>query len=81
MAVKTLVCAKVTRSLGAGQRYLVTRKYQSDGRILQQVNPGVPSPTDWKVIGRVDDLDAEITLLRSQGWEIERRSIRRELFG
>ncbi len=71
-----LLRAYVTRRVGHGQRYLVTRAYMSDGTIQQRVNPGHPDDeaVPWETIGRYDDVVAERDRLRRDGWAVERRS-------
>ena len=70
--------AHVTRRIGHGERYVVTRAYLSDGTIQQRVNPGHPDDDDmpWETIGRYDDLVAERDRLRREGRAVERRSAR-----
>ncbi len=78
MIRRELLRAYVTRRVGHGQRYVVTRVYLSDGTIRQQVNPGHPDDEEdpWETVGRYDDLAAERDLLRREGWAIERPSAR-----
>lgn len=66
--------AYVTRRMGHGQRYVVTRAYMSDGTVRQRVNPGRPDEDDipWEPAGRYADLIAERERLRRGGWAIER---------
>lgn len=61
--------AEVTRVIGPGTRYLVTREYRADGTIREQVDPGRPDPEgDWRVIGREPDLAGAPDRLRRSGW-------------
>ena len=73
---RELLRAHMTRRVAHGARYVVTRKYLSDGTIEQHVNPGRPDDDDlpWERIGRYDDLAAERDRLRREGWSIERRA-------
>ena len=72
MLVRELLRAHVTRRIGHGARYVVTRAYLSDGTIQQRANPGVPDEEQlpWEKVGRYDDLAAERERLRREGWEI-----------
>jgi hypothetical protein len=72
MIGRELLRAYVTRRVGHGQRYLVTRAYLSDGTIRQRINPGRPDDDAiaWKRVGRYDDLAAERDRLRRGGWDI-----------
>ena len=72
MLPREVLRAYVTRRMGHGQRYVVTRTYWSDGTISQRVNPGRADDEDipWQRIGRYEDLLAERDRLRRQGWEI-----------
>jgi hypothetical protein len=72
MIGRELLRAYVTRRVGHGQRYLVTRAYLSDGTIRQRINPGRPDDDaiDWKRVGRYEDLGAERERLRRGGWDI-----------
>jgi hypothetical protein len=71
---RVVLAAHQTRSIGAGQRYLMEREWLADGRVMQRINEGLPDAFhEWKQIGRWRDLDAERAALRSQGWEIEPR--------
>lgn len=52
-----MVRAELTRSVGPGWAYLLTRVYLADGTILEQTNPGLLDlENDWKTVGREDDL-------------------------
>lgn len=74
LAMREVLRAHVTRRLGHGQRYVVTRSYMNDGSIRQRVNPGKPDEDviAWKRVGRYDDLAAERDRLRREGWQVER---------
>jgi hypothetical protein len=64
--------AEVTKTLAHGDRYLETRLFLADGRIMEQTNPGVPDlENDWREIGRFSDLRRSIRDLRKAGWRIE----------
>lgn len=63
--------AEMTRRLAHGDRYLETRLFLGDGRIMEQVNPGVPDlDDDWREVGRFTDLRSALSDLRRQGWTI-----------
>lgn len=68
MLRRELLRAYVTKRVGHGQRYLVTRAYLSDGTIEQRVNPGRADDDDvpWERMGRFDDLVAERDRLRRE---------------
>lgn len=69
-----LARAEVTRRIAHGDRYLVTRLFLADGRVMQQVNPGVADlDNDWQEIGRFDDLGLALAALRQEGWSISER--------
>jgi hypothetical protein len=65
--------AYVTKRLGHGERYLVTRAYLSDGTIEQRVNPGLADDDDvpWERFGRYEDVLAERDRLRREGWTVD----------
>lgn len=66
-----LARAEVTRRLAHGDRYLETRLFLVDGRVMEQVNAGVPDvENDWREVGRFTDLRAALGALRRDGWEI-----------
>ncbi len=65
--------AEMTRTVAHGERYLLTRLLLSDGRVLQQMNPGLPDlENDWQEVGRYSDLGAELAGLRRTGWAVRR---------
>lgn len=72
--LRELLRAYVTRRIGHGERYLVTRAYMSDGTIEQRVNPGHPDDDDlpWAPVGRYDDILAERDRLQREGWAVQR---------
>lgn len=68
-----LARAEMTRRLAHGDRYLETRLFLADGRVMEQVNPGVPDlENDWREVGRFTDLRSALRDLRRQGWAIDR---------
>jgi hypothetical protein len=70
---RVLARAEVTKTLAHGDRYLETRLFLADGRIMEQVNPGVADlENDWREVGRYDDLRSALRALRGQGWQIQR---------
>lgn len=63
--------AEITRRLAHGDRYLATRVFLADGRILEQVNPGLPDlENDWHEVGRFDQIEGALSELREEGWAI-----------
>lgn len=69
---RVLARAEVTRTLAHGDRYLETRVFLADGRVMEQVNTGVPDlENDWREIGRFKDLNASLRQLRRDGWQIQ----------
>jgi hypothetical protein len=61
--------AEITKSIGHGTAYLLTRLYLADGTILEQTNPGVPDlENDWKTIGTEPDLAGVAERLQRDGW-------------
>ena len=67
--------AEMTRSVGPGTAYLLTRLYLADGTILEQLNPGVPdADNDWKTIGIEADLPGAAARLRREGWAVSAES-------
>ncbi len=61
--------AELTKSVGPGTAYLLTRLYLADGTILEQTNPGLPDlENDWKTVGHEPDLPTAAARLRQQGW-------------
>lgn len=66
-----MVRAELTRSVGPGTAYLLTRLYLGDGTILEQTNPGrLDLENDWKIVGREGDLAGVAERLRQQGWAV-----------
>jgi hypothetical protein len=63
--------AELTKSLGPGAAYLLTRLYLADGTILEQTNPGLPDvENDWRPIGTERDLPGTAERLRNEGWTV-----------
>jgi hypothetical protein len=63
--------AEVTKVIGHGTSYLLTRLYLADGTILEQTNPGVPDlENDWQRIGTEVDLASAAERLRREGWVV-----------
>ena len=63
--------AELTKAIGHGTSYLLTRLYLADGTILEQTNPGVPDlEDDWRRIGTESDLTGAAERLRRQGWAV-----------
>jgi hypothetical protein len=61
--------AEITKSIGPGSAYLLTRLYLADGTILEQTNPGLTDlETGWTAIGRETDLASAAERLRREGW-------------
>ncbi len=61
--------AELTKSIGPGTAYLLTRLYLADGTILEQTNRGLPDvENDWKTMGRESDLATVAARLRQLGW-------------
>jgi len=61
--------AELTKSIGPGAGYLLTRLYLADGTILEQTNPGLPDlENDWRTVGRESDLASAAARLRHEGW-------------
>jgi len=66
-----LLRAELTKSIGPGTAYLLTRLYLADGTILEQTNPGLPDvENDWKTVGRETDLGGVAARLRREGWRV-----------
>lgn len=69
---RVLARAEVTKTLAHGDRYLETRVFLADGRIMEQVNTGVADlENDWREVGRYRDLRATLRQLRRDGWDVE----------
>ena len=67
--------AELTKSIGPGAAYLLTRLYLADGTILEQTNPGLPDlENDWKTVGQEPDLPTAAARLREQGWLVTAES-------
>lgn len=65
--------AEMTLTIAHGARELRTRVLLRDGRVLEQVNPGLPDLEDrWHEVGHFDDLDAMIGSLQREGWVVRR---------
>ena len=63
--------AELTKSIGHGTAYLMTRLYLADGTILEKTNPGLPDlENDWKRIGTEADLAGAPERLRREGWAV-----------
>ena len=63
--------AEITKAIGPGTAYLLTRLYLADGTILEQLNPGVPDPEiGWTDAGREADLAGAAERLRREGWAV-----------
>ena len=63
--------AEMTKSIGPGSAYLLTRLYLADGTILEQLNPGVPDPDlGWTDAGRETDLAGAAARLTREGWAV-----------
>jgi hypothetical protein len=63
--------AEITKSLGPGTSYLLTRLYLQDGTVLEQTNPGLPDiEEDWKPIGTETDLAGAPARLTREGWSV-----------
>ncbi|HEV2251420.1 MAG TPA: hypothetical protein VGT60_13035 [Candidatus Limnocylindria bacterium] len=66
--------AELTKSIGPGMAYLLTRLYLADGTILEQTNPGLPDVENgWTVVGREADLAGAADRLASAGWAVTPR--------
>jgi hypothetical protein len=63
--------AQVTKSVGPGTVYLLTRLYLADGVILEQTNPGLLGlENGWKTVGTEADLAGVAERLRREGWSV-----------
>lgn len=72
---RVLARAEVTRRLAHGDRYLETRLFLADGRVMEQVNPGLPDlENDWREVGRYADLRSALDQLRRAGWQVDEPS-------
>ena len=61
--------AEITKSIGPGSAYLLTRLYLKDGTILEQTNPGLADLDDgWTAAGVEQDLSSVAERLTRQGW-------------
>jgi hypothetical protein len=68
-----LARAELTLRLGHGQRRLATRVLLADGRVLEQINPGLPDlENDWREVDRYSDLDGALAHLIREGWSVRR---------
>jgi hypothetical protein len=56
-----------------GDRYLATRLFVKDGRILERINPGLADlENEWREIGGFSDLTSALADLRRAGWTAQR---------
>jgi hypothetical protein len=63
--------AEITKRIGPGTAYLLTRVYLADGTILEQTNPGLPDvENDWKAVGHERDLADVAERLARDGWAV-----------
>lgn len=63
--------AEMTRRVGHGERYLHTRVFLADGRVMQHLNPGVSDPDDtWGQVGTYTDLGEALREARRDGWKV-----------
>jgi hypothetical protein len=63
--------AEMTKAIGHGTAYLLTRLYLADGTVLEQRNPGVADlENDWQRIGTEPDLAGAAARLRHAGWAV-----------
>ena len=63
--------AEITKSVGPGTAYLLTRLYLADGEVLEQLNPGLPDiETGWTTAGQEVDLTTVAERLRRDGWTV-----------
>ncbi|HEY6958582.1 MAG TPA: hypothetical protein VI814_07155 [Candidatus Limnocylindria bacterium] len=73
MIGRVVLAAHQLKSIGAGQRYLMERRWLDDGTVEQRINEGTPEGAqEWKKIGRWRDLASERAAIASQGWELDR---------
>jgi hypothetical protein len=70
---RELLRAYVTKTLAHGERYVMARRYLTDGTVEQRTNPGVPDEDylSWSPAGRYESLEAERERLVHEGWSIE----------
>lgn len=65
--------AEMTRRIAHGERYLLTRVFLSDGRVMQQTNRGLPDLENaWREVGHFTDLQMALGELEQEGWTIVR---------
>jgi len=63
--------AELTKSVGPGTAYLLTRLYLADGTVLEQTNPGLPDlENDWRTVGTEEDLTGVAERLRRESWAV-----------
>ena len=63
--------AEITKSIGPGTAYLLTRLYLADGTVLEQTNPGLPDlENGWTEAGREMDLPGVAERLTREGWAV-----------
>lgn len=63
--------AEITKAIGPGSAYLLTRLYLQDGTILEQANPGLLDLDDgWTAAGVEGDLPSVAERLTRQGWKV-----------
>lgn len=68
---RAVIRAELTKSIGPGTAYLLTRLYLADGTILEQLNPGLPDPDGrWTEAGHEDDLAHVRERLTRDGWTL-----------
>ena len=61
--------AEITKRIGPGTAYLLTRVYLADGTILEQTNRGLPDVENgWITTGREPDRAGVGTRLVREGW-------------
>ena len=65
----TVLRAEITKWIGPGSAYLITRLYLADGTILEQTNRGLPDVENgWTKTGREPDLAGVAARLAREGW-------------
>ena len=63
--------AEITKWIGPGTAYLLTRLYLADGTILEQTNRGLPDVENgWIKTGREPDLAGVAVRLTGEGWPV-----------